>query len=104
MTGELRENRGRIVIYFPKKIEIFNKGWGHVLSRDESLVAIKTAVLLKEQPDQCLECSWGVLIDVFDRRDRIEKKYRNLYCLKGIADPFGCYINAIKKIRKYGRK
>jgi hypothetical protein len=94
LSGELREDRGRMVILHPKAVEILNRGWGYIWTDDHALVAVRTAALLKEQPDLCLSCPWGALADVVDRSDGDEKKYRNLYCLKGITDHEACYVRA----------
>ncbi len=94
LVGEVREDRGRIVIHRPKRVEIIKPGWGRSWTRDRALVAVRTATFLKEQPDECIACRWGALADVTDRRENEEKKYRNLYCLKGVAVPEGCYIRA----------
>ncbi len=104
LIGEIREDRGRLIVHRPKKIEIMKKGWGFPWTDEKALVAVKTATLLKEQTGQCLECRWGTLTDVIDRRDREESRYRNLYCLKGITDPEGCYIHAVGLSKKYSQK
>ncbi len=95
LIGEIREDRGRLIVHRPRKIEILKKGWGFPWTDEKALVAVKTATLLKEQTDQCLECRWGTLTDVINRRHREETRYRNLYCLKGIASPEGCYVHAV---------
>ena len=100
MTGEVREDRGRIIIHRPRKIEIVKKGWGHPWTREQALVVVKTATLMNGQPDHCLACRWGVLADVTDVQDREEKRSRNLYCLKGISDPERCYVNASEALGK----
>jgi hypothetical protein len=100
LNGELREDRGRIVIHFPKQIEIQNKGTGEVWTREKALVAVRTATLLKEQPDQCLECQWGALTDVLENSEKGSERFRYLYCLKGISHFEGCYIHVTQKIKK----
>jgi hypothetical protein len=100
MVGEIREDRGRIVVHRPGKIEILKQGWGRPWTRERALVAVNTATLLKEQHDQCLACRWGVLADVIDRREREEQRYRHLYCLKGIVNPDGCYVRVSGLLRK----
>jgi hypothetical protein len=104
MTGEIREDRGRLIVNRPRKIEILKKGWGFPWTDEKALVAVKTATLLKEQTDPCLECRWGTLTDVIDRRHHEETRYRNLYCLKGIADPEGCYVRAGGFSKKASKK
>jgi len=92
LNGEIREDRGRIIIHRPKRIEVLKPGWGRPLTRERALVDAKTATLLNDQPDQCLACRWGALIDVMDRKKEEDRRYRKLYCLKSIADPEGCYV------------
>ena len=92
MTGEIRLDRGRIIVHRPKKVEILSRGWGRPWRREGALVAVRTATLLEEQPEQCISCRWGALADVLDVREHEEKRYRNLYCLKGIEEPAGCYL------------
>jgi hypothetical protein len=100
LIGEIREDRGRLIIHRPRRIEIIKKGWGHPWTDEKALVAVKTATLMKEQPERCLDCRWGTLVDVIDRRKRDVSRYRNLYCLKGIADYNGCYIGAYEYSQK----
>lgn len=99
MTGEVREDRGRIVIHRPGSVEILSKGWGKRWRKDKALVAVRTATLLHEQPESCINCPWGALTDITDTRKNPPEHYRNLYCLKGIADPDFCYVRASGKRR-----
>jgi len=99
-SGEVRGDRGRIIVHHPKGIEILNRGWGYRWTDENALVSVRTATLLEEQPDRCHACPWGALADVVDRSGDEERKYRNLFCLKGIADPEGCYVSAMNRPRK----
>jgi hypothetical protein len=103
MTGEIREDRGRIVVHHPKAVEVLNRGWGWPWTDDRALVSVKTATLMMDQPDHCLACPWGALADVVDRSEPDEIKYRNLFCLKGIADSDACYVPAMKKLHGENR-
>ncbi len=98
MVGEIREDRGRIVVYQPKQIEVIEIGSGRLWTKEAALVSIKTAGLLKDQHEQCLACSWGSLVDVTDKRDRDERRFRRLYCLKNVADPRACYVHALDSV------
>ena len=100
MTGEIKEDRGRIVVLHPKRIEVMHLGWGWHWTDEKAIVAVRTATLMKEQPELCLSCPWGSLADVIDRSEPEEKRYRNLFCLKGIADADACYISGLAKMRK----
>jgi hypothetical protein len=99
LEGEIREDRGRIVVHRPGKIEILKNGWGRPWTRDRALVAVRTATLLRDQSDQCLSCPWGALADVEDDSNGEVRRYRNLFCLKGVQEPDGCYVLAMRSIR-----
>lgn len=99
LKGEIRIDRGRVVVRRPRHIDVLSRGYGRPWRREGALVAVRTATLLKEQPDSCIACRWGALVDVLDERDREERRYRNLYCLKGISDPAGCYVRAAGRVR-----
>jgi hypothetical protein len=92
LEGEIREDRGRIVVHKPGKIEILSKGWGKPWKKERALVAVRTASLLYEQPEPCLGCPWGALADTTDRNWDPPRLYRNLFCLKGILDPHRCTV------------
>lgn len=100
MTGEIREDRGRIVVSHPKQVETRGRGWGWRWTDEKALVAVRTASHLDRQPEQCLSCPWGALADVSDYSEPEESRYRSLYCLKAVADPEGCYVNAMGKLRR----
>jgi hypothetical protein len=102
MKGEVRTDRGRIIIHKPGQVECLSKGWGNPLTRERALVALRTATWLEGQPESCMSCHYGALADVIDRREPDEKRYRRLVCLKGIADPDGCYVRVSGKMRQRG--
>lgn len=100
LAGEVRIDRGRIVIHRPGSIEIVKNGWGKSWTRDRALVAVRTATYLRDQPRPCLTCPWGALADVKDSSGVEEKRYRRLYCLKGVQDVEGCYVLAALNERR----
>jgi hypothetical protein len=104
MICEIRMDRGRLIGYRPKQIEILKRGWGNPWTRDRAFVAVKTASLLKNQPEQCISCQYGALTDVFDQQGQEMSKFRNLYCLKGIKTPQECYIKIFKQMNHTYKK
>ena len=98
-TGELREDHGRIVIHKPGSVEILSKGWGKLWKRHSALVAVRTATCFSRQPESCMQCPWGALADTMDHTENPPRRYRSLYCLKGIADPDYCYIRVRKRAK-----
>lgn len=98
MNGEIRLDRGRILLVHPGKVDILSKGWGFPWTKEKALVAVRTATCFMDQPESCLACPWGSLADIVDRSEAEEHKFRQLYCLKGVAHPEGCYVKMEKKI------
>ena len=99
-SGEIRLDRGRVVIHRPKQIEVEGPGHGDTWSDAEALVAARTAAFMTSQPEKCLECPWGVLADAVDKRERPPLRFRNLYCLTGISHPDGCPERVGEILRK----
>lgn len=100
MMAEIREDRGRMIMQHISQVEKKTKGLGWQWTKDKALVAVKTASEFDLQPEKCFACSWGALVDVTELSETDEKKYRKLFCLKGIVDPSVCYIPALKTLRK----
>jgi hypothetical protein len=99
MTGEIRLDRGRIVAVHPGSVEVSSRGWGFPWTRERALVAVRTASRFDDQPESCLACPWGCLSDVEDQSESEERRFRQLVCLKGVADPEGCYVRMERKLR-----
>lgn len=98
-VGDVRVDHGRLVIHKPRKFDIIKRGWGRPMTKAEALVSIKTATHLKDQPEKCLDCRWGALVDVTENWDGEKTSYRRLYCLKSVVQPEGCYL-FVKQKRK----
>jgi len=103
-TGEIRLDRGRLILHKPGRFEITKKGWGTPWTRERALVSIKTAKQLEGQPAQCLACTWGALVDTEDHREIESPFRRRLFCLKGIENYQGCYIRALQNQKRKKKK
>lgn len=81
-------NRGRLVLKKLRRIDIERRGEPPLWSESEALVAREIATLVPIQPEGCIQCPFGSLVDVEDFRDgsRQAKQYRQLYCLRGMKD------------------
>lgn len=98
LQGELRMDRGRVVVAFPKSIEAEGGEDELPWKRDSALVAMKTATLQEGQPEPCHACRWGVLVDVEDTRSGERIRFRRLYCLKSMPDPESCYVKMWERL------
>jgi hypothetical protein len=99
MNGEMRLDRGRLVLVHPGKVDILSRGWGFPWTKEKALVAVRTATRFTDQPETCLACPWGALADIVDKSEAEERRFRQLYCLKGVAQPEGCYVKMARRIR-----
>jgi len=90
--GFLDLDRGRIIFRRIRQVEFNNKSNHQPLTLSDVLVARQTATHFNSQPNKCLHCQFGVLVDVTDNRTRPVKHRRELYCLKGIREPDICVI------------
>ena len=55
-------------------------------------MAAKLSTRMDDQPDRCLECRYGLLVDIDERRESVLKRRRELYCVQGAAESENCYI------------
>jgi len=102
--GDRFEARGRFVldrgrVLFPKIWSIdreFRSG-ERTWNNSQALVAREAATRFNYQPEHCIKCQHGALVDVTAMNSGHKKKHRELYCLQGIKEPASCYINALEK-------
>ncbi len=92
----LTTDRGRLILKKLRRIDIEQRGEPAEWSRSRALVARETATSFPYQPQGCIQCPFGALVDVTDLRNG-DNHFRELFCLKGIQDPRGCHIRALYK-------
>ena len=98
--GEIKVDRGRLIINRPYSIEIIEGTTHEAWNRDKALVAVRTATKFKKQVDKCLECPWGCLVDVRDNRVKKKNFYRNMFCLKAMPDWHDCYVKSLESLKR----
>jgi hypothetical protein len=79
-------DRGRLVLKKLRRFEIEERGEAPVWNESRALVARETATHIPTQPEGCVQCPFGALIDVEDFCERETRFYRQLYCLQGMPD------------------
>jgi hypothetical protein len=97
--GELALDRGRLVVARPRRIHIEDRGGQAPLIWEQALLDRVGAVRLEGQPERCLHCERGVLVDVADLTGRQRGRRRELICLEGIGRPDGCPYEALETLR-----
>jgi len=96
--GHLTFDRGRIIMSKMWGVEFDLRSGKETWNNSQALVARESATLIADQPESCLHCSKGALVDVVERKNGQSTMRRALYCIEGIADPKLCYVNAMEKI------
>ncbi len=86
-------DRGRLVLKKLRRIELEERGEPGEWTRSRALVARETATTFSFQPPGCIQCPFGVLVDVSHHRNG-RSMHRELFCLKGIQNHHGCHIRA----------
>ncbi|MFZ0392011.1 MAG: hypothetical protein WAN36_16240 [Calditrichia bacterium] len=90
----LKMDRGRILLERMRRVDVVEKGSPPDWNDQKVLVARETATEFPEQPENCVRCAYGALVDVDYQRDHRAHSKRSLLCLKGMQDYQDCYIGA----------
>lgn len=96
--GYVTLDRGRVLIQRVHHIDFEERSGEKAWSNSEALVSREVATKFSHQPETCLHCAHGALVDTRERKGGREILRRELYCLQGIADPETCYIAPLEKI------
>jgi hypothetical protein len=102
LTAEIGEDRGRLIVVRPRSVELSGTGEGGPPGRDAMAVAAKLSTRMDDQPDRCLECRHGLLVDLDNPRESGVKHRRELYCVKGMTDSENCYVKAWEEDEETG--
>jgi len=95
----LRTDKGRIILEKIRHVEFLEKKREGFWNSSEAIVAKNTGTELDCQPEKCLVCEKGCLLDVVEKDGGHSKTYRHLFCLAGVTDPEACVYHLAKKIR-----
>lgn len=91
--GEIAIDHGRLILKRMRNIEIIREGEKNYWNEQRVLLARETATEFPSQPETCLNCQFGALVDVEYLRDHHTHSRRKLFCLKGLADFRDCYMH-----------
>jgi len=90
--GEMAVDYGRLILRRTRNIEITREGEKFYWNEQKVLLSRETATEFRIQPETCVGCGFGALVDVEYLRDHHSHSRRTLFCLKGMADFRDCYI------------
>jgi hypothetical protein len=92
-------DRGRLVGLKPRRLRIEERNGGRPPSWDGALIDREGAVVLPSQPERCLRCDRGVLVDVEQAEvGRRPARRRELLCLEGIGRPHECPYEGLRAL------
>ena len=86
----VRQDRGRVVLERMRRPEVLERGTGPVWSVSDGIVARRTATAFPRQPEQCLRCPAGTLLDVYQDTGERVRRFRRMLCLEGLPAPEAC--------------
>jgi len=88
--ARFREDRGRIILTGANRIEIEHRAEGFWWNESRARVAIRTGAIIDGQPEKCLNCEKGCLVDIKQQSGIETGIHRSLFCLEGVRDPWLC--------------
>jgi hypothetical protein len=86
------EERGRIILYNPRRFELTRNGGRQVLTPSRALVGRATGRIIDGSVDCCKDCHFCCLVDIEDDSRIKPSHFRRFYCLRGITDPEYCPV------------
>lgn len=96
--ARLKVDRGRIVLEKVRYVDFSKRSDNSSWDLSEALVAKSTGTEFDCQPERCLVCEKGCLLDVVDKSSPRERVFRHLFCLAGIKDPENCLYDLKKRV------
>jgi len=100
--GYLELDRGRLVIHLASRLRVEARSGAVAAAWDQALVDRIGAARIHGQPERCLRCPRGVLVDVEalgNRPGPSPGRRRELLCLEGIGRPEDCPYEALQSLR-----
>ena len=91
-------DQGRLLFPRLRAIEVMSRSGAETWHNSSALVARQSALALPRQPDKCLHCPQGALVDVIDRSNGQERRRRELLCLEGMASAEACYFQVRQQL------
>jgi hypothetical protein len=98
--ARIRTDRGRIVLDRIRYVDFQNKEEGKSWTLSQALVAKNTGKEIDCQPEKCMMCENGCLLDVVEKTDRSSGVRRHLFCMAGMENPEECVYHLAKKIKE----
>ena len=89
--AELKNDRGRIVLVKPSRVELSSNGNQPLIDYSRALVGKTTGAIVLDDIRLCRNCPYGALLDIHETSPR-PNSYRRFYCLRGVEYAYTCPI------------
>jgi hypothetical protein len=89
--AELKNDRGRIVLIKPSRVELTANGNTPLFDYSKALVGKTTGAVVLDDIRLCRDCPYGALLDIQQINPR-PNNYRRFYCLQGVEYAYTCPI------------
>jgi hypothetical protein len=86
------EDRGRIILRNPRRLELTRNGGRQAITPSRALVGRATGRIIDGSVESCKNCHYCCLVDIEDDSKSKPSRYRRFYCLRGITDPEHCPV------------
>lgn len=96
----LNNDRGRIVITQPRRIEINRGGGSPIIDYSKALVGKTTGAIVKDDIERCHNCPYGAMLDIEEISPK-QNSYRRFYCLRGIEYSRDCLVRLDRILQDY---
>lgn len=96
--GRMTFHHGRVVFNRIWAVEFEQRSRAETWNNSRALVARSSATEFNTQPESCIRCPKGALVDTVENNNGEKRFRRSMYCLEGVKDPQACYIFALEKI------
>lgn len=94
--GRMTIDRGRMLFTHLWGIQFEERSGQETWNNSRALVAKSSAVEFDRQPENCIRCPNGALVDVTEIEDGQKQFKRTLYCLDGVQDPQVCCVQVLE--------
>ena len=88
--ASLTIDRGRLKFIKSGRFQFFGRGVEKPLRKNDVLLALETYTIQENQPNKCMSCAYGTLVDVENSNNGPS---RVMVCLQGVADYRYCALS-----------
>ena len=96
--GRLLFDHGRLLFHRIRAVDFEERSHKETWNNSRALVARSSATEFNHQPESCIKCPKGALVDTLQVVNGRKHFRRSLYCLAGVKDPRLCYVSALNKV------